>query len=525
MKKTIYLLLISLLAMTAQAQQVDRKGLQRFIDELKSLKNEHVECESENFAPAAHFEYPKELVVFKLNDQDVHLSGGITTSDTTFRYLLSTSEDEIGYHLIHGVLDKYYDLESECIFEIPLLASQREGGEEQTIFMSEGNTLIISDDIPNKEIEIIYADFNLMNTIQNRLNSLMGITNNSYVDVNVFGGIDFSVHLDNVPPKANSTDKPYLTPGASCDEIMARARRIYDDNTLLLKNRLTKAESEEQREEIKSMIKEFEEEKEKGLADLEKELAELDRPSFIEIIPGSGEHYVAIPKVDENLEEKLKPYAAYGVYDWINLTCFRNGAKWDKTDQISCIITPQDVAKQYVIRNYTRDKWFDDGFTAEYKTSAAIEYQGGTPAVLYSFSQTEKGYNEMISQLSNFFKRKLGEKEFGLEVTQTCELNGKRFVQLWGEGGILMCILDSPADKHCHMSIIIGGVSGFEQAVNEYVFGDEKDFAKKCNIIIDSDLSDNSYGIHFTTDEYFYAGKSHTNGVHIDFRYAKILTE
>ena len=87
-----------------------------------------------------------------------------------------------------------------------------------------------------------------------------------------------------------------------------------------------------------------------------------------------------------------------------------------------------------------------------------------------------------------------------------------------------MHLFDSPADKYCHMSIIIGGTDGFEQAVNEYLFGGEKDFAKKCNIVINSDLSGNSYGIHFTEDEYFFAGKSHKNGVHIDFGYARKFT-
>ena len=71
----------------------------------------------------------------------------------------------------------------------------------------------------------------------------------------------------------------------------------------------------------------------------------------------------------------------------------------------------------------------------------------------------------------------------------------------------------------------IGGGGGFEQAVNEYVFGGERDIAKKCNIIINSDLSDGSGGIHFTTDEYFFAGKSHKNGVHIDFRYWDLYTK
>ena len=146
------------------------------------------------------------------------------------------------------------------------------------------------------------------------------------------------------------------------------------------------------------------------------------------------------------------------------------------------------------------------------------------PAVLYSFSQNENGYNEMLREYGDMFRRKLGEKVLGLEVTQQSRNNGKRFVQLWGEGDVLMCVIDVPQEKYCLMSIIVG-VNGFEQAVNEYLFGGEKDFAKKCNIVINNDLRDNSYGIHFTQDEYFYAGKSHKNGVHIDFGFARRFTE
>jgi hypothetical protein len=94
---------------------------------------------------------------------------------------------------------------------------------------------------------------------------------------------------------------------------------------------------------------------------------------------------------------------------------------------------------------------------------------------------------------------------------------------LWGEGGISVCLFDSPADKYCHFSVVVGGTDAFEKAVNEYAFGGERGFAEKCNIIIDSDLSNNSYGIHFTTDDYFHAGRTHRNGVHIDFGYARMF--
>lgn len=515
MKKTIYIMMALLLATNAYAQVVDQDKLQKFIDELKALKGEHVECESQNY----NIEFPEGLMNFKFNGEDCELIG-VTASDTTFCCISTTSQDEIGYNLIKGLLYKYYDEESEDIFGIPLMACQREDGEQESIFVCEGHTLLVRD--RGDDVMILYATMNIMERVQDAMRSVMEMTTEDFVDVDMFGGMDFGVHT-NMHALSRHPDNPYC-PSADGESIMALVRKIFKDNTELLESRLAKAESEEEREELTEEIAAFKEEVKENLDDLEKELAELDVPSFIEIIPGSDEYYVAIPLVPAHLKEKQKPYATKGVYDWINQTGFTNGAK-GCLDQISCIITPQDIAKQYVFRHYPRDRWFDDGFTPEYKEFAAVEYQGGMPAVLYSFSQNENGYNEMLRVFGDFFRHKPGEKVMGLEVTQNSENNGKRFVQLWGEGGLLMCLYDSPADRYCHMSIIIGGVSGFEQAVNEYCFGGEKDFAKKCNIVINSDLSNNSYGIHFVYDEYFYAGKSHKNGVHIDFGYARNFLE
>ncbi len=529
MKKTIYIIMALLLAVNMQAQQVEKERIDEFISYLKGLRGEHVECLSENFNSyatdesqvlSAHLAFPTDLVTFDTRDGKIPLAG-IYRADTTFRFVHLTSNDDIGYNLINGVFDKYYDGESEDVFGIPLMACKREDGEEQTIFMDENNTLLIRDD--GEDVELLYGNFNLLNTLQNVLRSVAEIADEDYVDVEMFGGIDFGVHV-NMNALSRHPDNPYC-PSADSESIMALAKKIFKDNTELLESRLAKAVSEEEREELTAEIAAFKEDEEKVLCDLEEELNDLDIPSFIEVVPGTDEYFVAIPKVPEHLKGKMKPYAANGVYDWINLTGFTRGVMVGYTDQISCIITPQDVAKQYAIRHYPRNKWYDDGFTPEYKEIAVTEYQGSMPAILYRFSQNEKGYNQMLSDLGYFFNLKLGEKHNGLEVTQQSENNGKRFVQLWGEGGVLMCIFDSPVDKHCHMSIIIGGVSGFEQAVNEYCFGGEKDFAKKCNIIIDSDLRDNSYGIHFVNDEYLYAGKSHKNGVHIDFGYARIFTE
>ena len=519
MKKTIYIIMALLLATNAYAQVVDQDKLQKFIVELKALNGEHVTCENENSGSDTYLEYPSDFLVLEVNGQNMSVTG-LETSDTTFRYVSVMSEDNIGYNLINGVFEKYYDEESEDIFGIPLMACRREDGEEQTLFLDGNNTFMVRDD--GNHIEILYGTFNLISSLQNALRPFVEEYDEEYVDVEMFGGMEFGVHVADM----KKSPMNLYSPTADSERIIQLARKIYEENMLLLESRLANAESEEQREEIAEMIAEFKDEQKEALEELERELGQLCRPSFIEIVNGSDEHYVAIPEVPAELKEKMQPYAANGVYDWINrYYSFRAGAKTGITDIISCIITPRDVAMQYAFRNCLRSMWYDEGFTAEYKEFAATEYQGGMPAVLYSFSQNENGYNEMLMEYGDLFRRKLGDKVHGLEVTQCSENNGKRFVQLWGEGSILMCVYDSPADKCCHMSIIVGGVTAFEQAVNEYHFGGEKDFAKKCNIVIDSDLGDNSYGIHFITDEYFYAGRSHRNGVHIDFGYFKKFTE
>lgn len=522
MKKTIYFILALLFAFNAKAQSVDEEKLQRFLDEFKALSSEYATCETESLTPNSRLKLPEGFVVFKFSDQNSPFTS-ITAPDIRFVY--SVSENNKGYLLMLGILDKYYDRESEDIFGIPLMACQREEGEEQTLFMDENNTLAIMDN-GHDEMEILYTNFNLINSIKGTLQSALEVFGEEYVDVEVFGGMDFSVKVTNAAELGKNNPVVLSAPSANNDEIMAWARNIYDKAISAHEEELATAKSDEQRDEISAALAGLKKHREEHFADLETELNELDRPSFVEVVHGSDEYFVAIPEIPSQLKEKQKPYAASGVYDWINtFYSFRAGAKTQYTDIVSGIITPHDVAREFVIRNYPRDRWRDEGFTPEYKKLAAIEYQGSTPAVLYSFSQTENGYNDMLMEFEDFFRRKLGEKVLGLEVIQNSENNGKRFVQMWGEGGIIMSLYDSPADKYCHMSIIVGGVSGFEHAVNEYCFGGEKDLAKRYNIVIDSDLRNSSCGIHFVNEEYFYAGKPRKNGVHIDFGYARKFTE
>lgn len=530
MKRIIYITAICLLAINIQAQVTDRNGLQTFLDELKALDCEHVECTNANLDNAindsstnkiATLNLSSDIVLFNVGGKTIPLSS-IKKRNPDFRFLQIESLDETGYNLISETLNKYHNAYTEDIFGIPIMASLREDGEEQTIFMNDKNTLLIRDG--DKDIEIIYGSFNLMDIAQFTLKSIINVFDEEYVDVEMFGGINFSIHTDDIVGFGRSTECKSF-PSAEGNEIMQFARKTHENKIELLEKQLLNTENEEKREKLEEELSELREEQSENLEKLEEKLDKLEYPGFIEIEPGSDTHFVAIPKVPAELKEKMKPYAINGVYDWINSTGFNKGASMLNFDQISCIITPRDVAMQYVIRHFSRNKWFDEGFTKEYKERAAVEYQGGTPAILYRFSQNEKGYNEMMNDLSFLFNCKQGEKKFNLEVIQQSRRNGKRFVQLYGEGNILMCLFDSPEDKYCHMSIIIGGISGFEQAVNEYIFGGVKDIAKKCNIIIDSNLSDNSYGIHFNTVEYFHAGKMHRNGVHIDFGYFERFTK
>ena len=251
-------------------------------------------------------------------------------------------------------------------------------------------------------------------------------------------------------------------------------------------------------------------------AQLDEQIKSLSKPSFVQI-PGTEDYLLGIPELSDEPSRV--------VYDWVNELGFSKGAITDNADQKSEIILPEDVARLYAVTHLPQEKWNEEGYSPTFKAIYQKEYQGGTPAVLYRFSKSEEGYKDMLSDLGFLFKLELGDTYRNLKVTQQSERNGKRFVQLYGEGGILMCVFDSPADHYCHMSILVGGGGGFEQAVNEYVFGGERDIATRCNIIINSDLSDNSCGIHFTTDEYFFAGKSHKNGVHIDFRYWDLYTK
>ena len=492
MKKMILWLAAVCTTMMMQAQEIDWTGLNQFSDELEALQGDHVSCDT-----MTHLELLDYLDTEIVSDDD-ELFTKLDKKD--FRLIMIASPDGIGRESIYKVLDKYEVTNAEVLFGIPLLLCYRRDGGQVMLFVGDKASLMVLD--YGDSIEVLYLNSDLMMIFKEIFTSMMINGDGGNITIGESGDLQFSYSFsrtreeqeeDVEEPKVYSFDQqsdgtdPYERFN---EEVIDIASKIAASSTPT------------------------------GV----QEIADLEKPSFI-LNPETNSFLVAIPTVPEDIKKDMQPYAAYGVYDWINGLGFGKGAMTDSADQKSEIILPEDVARLYAVKHLPQEKWNEEGYSPMFKAIYRQEYQGGTPAVLYRHSKNEAGYEDMLKDLGFLFKLEQDDTYRNLKVTQQSEREGKRFVQLYGEGRILMCVFDSPEDKYCHMSILIGGGGGFEQAVNEYVFGGERDIANRCNIIINSDLSDGSGGIHFTTDEYFFAGKSHKNGVHIDFRYWDLYTK
>ena len=468
-----------------QAQEIDWMGLTKFSNELESLQGEHVSCDT-----MAYREFLDYLGTLIVGDAD-ELFSKMDKED--FQFINISSPDGIGRESIYKVLDKYEVTTAEVLFGIPLLLCNRSNGDLVVLFVGDKASLMILD--YGDSIEVLYLNSDLMEIIKEIFTSKMTNGDEVKITIGASGDLQFSYSFSRTRDEQEEDEKEQKV--YSFDQ--------QSDGTEYLS---------------------FNEDVNKETPNAEKvqEIADLKKPAFVLNLE-TGCVNVAIPAVPEDTRKDMQPYAAYGVYDWINGLGFGKGAMTDSADQKSEIILPEDVARLYAVKHLPQEKWNEEGYSPMLKAIYQKEYQGGTPAVLYRHSKNEAGYRDMLSDLGFLFKLELGDTYKNLKVTQQSEREGKRFVQLYGEGGILMCVFESAEDKYCHMSILIGGGGGFEQAVNEYVIGGERDIATRCNIIINSDLSGDSGGIHFTTDEYFFAGKSHKSGVHIDFKYWDLYTK
>ena len=479
-------------AMAMQAQEIDWAGLTRFSEELESLQGEHVQCDT-----MTHLElldYLDAEIVSNTNTDA--LFAKLDKQD--FRLINVASPDGIGRESIYKVLDKYEVTTAEVLFGIPLLLCNRRDGVQVMLFVGDKASLMVLD--YGDSIEVLLLNSDLMMIFKEIFTSMAIHGNGGNITIGSSGELQFSYSF-------SRTSEHVETERGECREPKVYSFDQQSSGT---------DPYERFNEEVAQLAAQTEERLSgEQQAQLAEQIKSLKKPAFVQI-PGTEDYLLGIPELSDE--------PSHVVYDWVNELGFGKGAVKDNPHQKSEIILPEDVARLYAVTHLPQEKWNEEGYSPMLKAIYQKEYQGGTPAVLYRFSKSEEGYKDMLADLGFLFKLELGDTYRNLKVTQQSERNGKRFVQLYGEGGILMCVFDFPADHYCHMSILVGGGGGFEQAVNEYVFGGERDIATRCNIIIYSDLSGDSCGIHFTTDEYFFAGKSHKNGVHIDFRYWDLYT-
>lgn len=490
MKKIILCIIAACSAMAMQAQEIDWMGLTRFADELESLQGEHVSCDTMTYRE--FLDYLGTLIV---DDAD-ELFTKLDKKD--FRLINIGSPDGIGRESIYMVLDKYEVTTAEVLFGIPLLLCNRSNGDLVILFVGDKASLMVLD--YGDSIEVLLLNSDLMEIIKEIFTSKMTNGDEVKITIGSSGELQFSYSFSRTSEHVETERGECREPEVYSFDQQSSGSDPYErfnEEVAQLAAQTGERLSKEQQ------------------AQLDEQIKSLSKPSFVQI-PGTEDYLLGIPELSDEPSRV--------VYDWVNELGFGKGAVTDNADQKSEIILPEDVARLYAVTHLPQEKWNEEGYSPMLKAIYQKEYQGGTPAVLYRFSKSEEGYKDMLSDLGFLFKLELGDTYRNLKVTQQSERNGKRFVQLYGEGGILMCVFDSPADHYCHMSILVGGGGGFEQAVNEYVFGSERNIATRCNIIINSDLSGDSCGIHFTTDEYFFAGKSHKNGVHIDFRYWDLYT-
>ena len=494
MKKIILCIIAACSAMAMQAQEIDWKGLTRFADELESLQGEHVSCDTMTYRD--FLDYLGTLIV---GDAD-ELFSKMDKED--FQFINISSPDGIGRESIYKVLDKYEVTTAEMLFGIPLLLCNRSNSDLVdlvVLFVGDQASLMVLD--YGDSIEVLLLNSDLMEIVKEIFTSKMTNGDEVKISIGSSGELQFSYSFSRTSEHVETERGECREPKVYSFDQQSSGTDPYErfnEEVVQLAAQTGERLNREQQAQLAEQIK------------------SLSKPSFVQI-PETEDYLLGIPELSDE--------PSHVVYDWVNELGFGKGAVKDNPHQKSEIILPEDVARLYAVTHLPQEKWNEEGYSPTFKAIYQKEYQGGTPAVLYRFSKSEEGYKDMLADLGFLFKLELGDTYRNLKVTQQSERNGKRFVQLYGEGGILMCVLDSPADHYCHMSILVGGGGGFEQAVNEYVFGGERDIATRCNIIINSDLSGNSCGIHFTTDEYFFAGKSHKNGVHIDFRYWDLYTK
>ena len=213
-----------------------------------------------------------------------------------------------------------------------------------------------------------------------------------------------------------------------------------------------------------------------------------------------------------SIEQELQPKRGY---DFFNLKELKN-----KLHYADCVelITPEDAVMQYMTRSLPKEEWLVEGYSSNVEEIYKKKYPGGTPAVLYAFAKSESTYRIMTETFGFLFDFDLKDVYEGLKVIQRSDRNGKRFVQFYGDGNVMLTVLDVPAMDYFIMTVAIGSEKDFKNAVNAYSINGKTDISNKSVII----LNQNGIDVRLNESD---AENGQQNGVRFGFGLKEMFLE
>lgn len=470
MKKIFSIIILLLLFVTkinAQADAADSVAINNFIKELYEFTGDYVNAVRNDSKTMLDDIKRQAQVRFGDKLDNAMFSGLGEIWEEGYYQLSFVSDNASGRKMLLDIMERHNVAYSDELFGIPLVSASREEYEEQYLFADYNNTFIFH--IDDDEVTIVYANYPLLDLLKNIMIMLM-VSVDGVIDVEslVCGILELSLSVDDLSWKQVVGGSGRPTAGS--DALM---KPVTNYETVLFaveSGAITLGEPS-----LQATNGEIQR--------LHTAISELEFPAFLEN-KTAGKHLVAIPRVPAEWVDECEPYALSNIYDWINETGFGNGV--NSVHRQSAIITPREVLLQYATKYHAgRDTAFT-GYPVELKKIYAAEYQGGTPAVLYSKSLTPEGYGDMMTNLGRIYKTKLGDKYKNLKVTQRVARNGYNYIQLYGDAGVLVYIIESPTERCCQMFITIGA-DAFASAVNACSIGGETGIAGKCAIVINED--------------------------------------
>ncbi len=488
MKKIFSIIILLLLFVTkinAQADAADSVAINNFIKELYEFTGDYVNAVRNDSKTMLDDIKRQAQVRFGDKLDNAMFSGLGEIWEEGYYQLSFVSDNASGRKMLLDIMERHNVAYSDELFGIPLVSALREDYEEQYLFADYNNTFIFH--IDDDEVSIVYANYPLLDLLKNIMIMVMLSVDESVIDVEslVYGILELSLSVDDLSWKqvVGGSGRPTTGSDALMKPVTNYETVVFageSGNAVLCEPSLQATDGEKQR--------------------LRDAISELEFPAFLEN-KTAGKYLVAIPRVPAEWVDECEPYALNNIYDWINETGFGDGV--NSAHRQSAIITPREVLLQYAAKHLADKDTTFTGYPVELKKIYTAEYQGGTPAVLYSRSLTPEGYSDMMAHLGRIYKTKVGDKYKNLKVTQRVTRNGYNYIQLYGDAGVLVYIMESPTERCCRMFITIGA-DVFTHAVNACSIGGETGIAGKCAIVINEEgvsfPQGNGYGVKIEFD-------------------------